>query len=143
MINSWIDLGLLFVTSFLAATILPAQSEALLAGLYLSGDHINAILILVATFGNVLGSCVNWLLGRYLLQWKDKKWFFVKPDSLEKATNLYKKYGTWTLLFAWVPFIGDPITVVAGFLRTNFYLFLALVTIGKFSRYVVVIAILS
>jgi membrane protein YqaA with SNARE-associated domain len=135
-----LGLLLLFASSLLAATLLPGQSEAVLARLALAGGYSLVVLIMVATFGNVLGSCINWLLGRYLEHFKDRRWFPVKKSALDKAAQMYQQYGIWTLLLAWVPFIGDPLTVIAGVLRTSFPLFLLLVTIGKLARYVVVVA---
>lgn len=135
------DLFLLFAASLLAATILPAQSEAVLAGLVLAGNHSLVVLVAVATLGNVLGACINWLLGRYLEHFKNKRWFPVKEAALDKAARTYQRYGVWSLLLSWVPIIGDPLTVIAGLLRTPFPLFLLLVTIGKLARYVVVVAV--
>lgn len=135
------DLLLLFAASLLAATILPAQSEAVLAGLALAGNHSLVVLVAVATFGNVLGACINWLLGRYLEHFKNKRWFPVKEAALDKAARTYQRYGVWSLLLSWVPIIGDPLTVIAGLLRTPFPLFLLLVTIGKLARYLVVVAV--
>jgi membrane protein YqaA with SNARE-associated domain len=135
-----LDLILLFAASFLAATIFPAQSEAVLAGLHVTGVYSPAVLIAVATFGNVLGACINWLLGRYLEHFKHRRWFPVKEAALDKAARTYQRYGVWSLLFSWVPIIGDPLTVIAGLLRTPFPLFLLLVTIGKLARYVAVVA---
>jgi membrane protein YqaA with SNARE-associated domain len=132
-------LGSLFLTAFLAATVLPAQSEFLLAGLHLTGEYGKAALVGVATAGNVLGSVVNWLLGRYLIHFRHRRWFPVKPALLDRATAWYQKWGFWSLLLAWAPFIGDPLTLVAGILRENFWIFLALVTLGKAARYIVVV----
>jgi membrane protein YqaA with SNARE-associated domain len=134
-----IDLLLLFGFSFLAATILPFQSEITLAYLVQDGMHAPLLLLAVATAGNVLGAVVNWLLGRYLVHFQDRKWFPIKGKSLEKATNMYNKYGVWTLLLAWAPFIGDPLTFVAGLFRTHILTFLILVTIGKSVRYILVL----
>ncbi len=142
MFNSIIDLLILFSSAFLAATILPAQSEAVLASLHLTGEYSPILLVLIATLGNVLGSILNWLMGRYILFFQDKKWFPVKKESLSKAEKLYKKFGIWTLLFAWVPIIGDPMTVVAGVFRTNILIFIMLVTIGKMGRYIAIVALL-
>lgn len=133
-------LASLFTVSFLAATILPLQSEAVLAGLYLSGNYNAAILLLTATAGNVLGACVNWWLGRHLQKFKDKRWFPVSKKALARARLIYRRYGVWTLLLAWVPFIGDPLTIIAGILRTPFWLFVTLVTIGKAGRYYAILA---
>jgi membrane protein YqaA with SNARE-associated domain len=136
-----LDLLLLFATSLLAATIVPAQSEAVLAGLALAGNHSLVVLVAVATLGNVLGACINWLLGRYLENFKNKRWFPVKEAALNKAARTYQRYGVWSLLLSWVPIIGDPLTVIAGLLRTPFPIFVLLVTIGKLARYVVVVAV--
>jgi membrane protein YqaA with SNARE-associated domain len=136
-----LDLLLLFAASLLAATIVPAQSEAVLAGLALAGNHSLVVLVAVATLGNVLGACINWLLGRYLEHFKNKRWFPVKEAALDKAARTYQRYGVWSLLLSWVPIIGDPLTVIAGLLRTPFPIFVLLVTIGKLARYVVVVAV--
>ena len=83
------DLLILFGASFLAATILPAQSEAVLAGFYIAGGHDGIVLVALATLGNVLGACVNWLLGRYMLNLRQYKWFPVTEAALERATRIY------------------------------------------------------
>ena len=114
-----LDLLMLFAASFLAATIIPAQSEVVLLGLHLTGKHSPILLVSVATVGNVLGSCVNWLLGRYLVHFQHRRWFPVNEAALNRATRTYQRFGVWTLLFAWVPFIGDPLTVIAGIMRTH------------------------
>ncbi len=131
----------LFIVSFLAATILPAQSEMVLAGLQLQGKINPLTLVVVATLGNVLGAVVNWFLGRYLIHLKERRWFPIKERMLNKATGSYQKWGVWTLLLAWMPFIGDPLTLVAGIFRTNIWLFLLLVTIGKAARYIAIVMI--
>lgn len=130
----------LFLTALIAATILPAQSEAVLAGLLLTGAYPVWALILVASIGNVLGSVINWLLGRGIERFRDRRWFPVKPEALARAEGWYHRYGRWSLLLSWAPFIGDPLTVVAGVLREPFPVFLALVTIAKVGRYLVLAA---
>ncbi|MBF0235320.1 MAG: DedA family protein [Desulfamplus sp.] len=136
------DILLLFAVSLLAATIFPAQSEAVLAGLHLTGAYSAVLLVLVATTGNVLGSCVNYGLGRYLAHFKDRKWFPVKEAQMERAMRTYQRFGVWTLLLAWVPLIGDPLTVIAGMLKANLLLFITLVTIGKAGRYIAIVVAL-
>ncbi|MCW5687652.1 MAG: DedA family protein [Pseudolabrys sp.] len=131
----------LFFTALDAATILPAQSEALLAGLLLTGDYSMWALIAVASAGNVLGSVINWLLGRGIERFRDRRWFPVKPGALTRAERWYHRYGRWSLLLSWAPFIGDPLTVVAGVLREPLPVFLALVTIAKVGRYLVLAAV--
>lgn len=135
-------LFLLFSTAFLAATFFPFQSELVLLGLHQTGNYPALLLLIIATCGNVLGSLVNWLLGRYIVHFKDRKWFPFKENSIQKASNIYQKYGVWTLLLAWLPFIGDPLTLIAGIMRTNIWLFLLLVTIGKAGRYAALLAII-
>lgn len=134
--------GSLFLVALAAATIFPAQSELLLAGLHSSGHYHDGLLILAATTGNVAGSTVNWALGRYLMHFQDRRWFPVSHRLVERATGWYQRFGVWSLLLAWVPFIGDPLTLVAGILRVDLRLFLLLVTLGKLGRYVALIVAL-
>lgn len=131
----------LFFSAFTAATILPGSSEALLAAYIAAGQASPALLITVATIANVAGSAVNWLVGRFLIHYRDRRWFPVSEHRYNQAARWYKRFGLWTLLFAWLPIVGDPITVIAGALRTRFLLFLILVTIGKFVRYFFVVAV--
>ena len=128
----------LFAIAFLAATILPAQSEFALAALIATGRLDPWLLILVATIGNVLGSVINWLIGRFLHRCRARPWFPIPARALERAERTYRRWGIWTLLLSWVPIIGDPLTVVAGLLRAPLRLFLPLVTVAKAGRYLVV-----
>ena len=128
----------MFFSALVAATLLPAQSELVLAGLLIAGEQPTWILILVATAGNTLGSSVNWLLGIFFYQCHEKKWFPIKKDKLDKAVVVYRKYGRWSLLCSWMPFIGDPLTLVAGMLREPFGSFFLIVLFAKALRYVVI-----
>lgn len=132
--------GSLFLISLLAATIFPAQSELVLAALLATGDHSPLALFAVATSGNVLGSVVNWVIGRGIARFRDRRWFPVSASALTRAERWYGKFGLWSLLFAWLPVVGDPLTVVAGTLKVPFWIFLALVTIGKAARYALLVA---
>ena len=131
----------LLIISFLAATILPLSSELVLSTMLLTDSFDKYLLLVVASFGNILGSSVNWYLGKKILIFKDKKWFPASEKQIVKSEIYFKKYGIWSLLMAWVPIIGDPLTLVAGILRVNFYTFLLLVTISKISRYIFLIFI--
>ncbi len=131
----------LFTSALLAATLLPAQSELVLVGLLLAGAQPPWLLILVATTGNVLGAAVNWGLGRALDRLHDRPWFPVKQPALERAQRFYHRYGRWSLLLSWMPVIGDPLTVVAGLLREPLRSFLAIVTLAKLGRYLVLAAL--
>ncbi|MGX9964743.1 YqaA family protein [Roseomonas sp. F4] len=127
----------LFVVALGAASLLPMQSEPVLVALLLLGEHPAWLLVLVASAGNTLGSVVNWLLGRQLIRWQDRRWFPVKPAALERASGWYRKWGHWSLLLSWAPIIGDPLTLAAGVLREPFGRFLLLVALAKTGRYVV------
>lgn len=133
--------GGLFLAAFIAATILPAQSEAVLVGLLASGSYSPTLLIIVAGTGNVLGSVVNWLLGRGIERYRHARWFPVSAASLERAGNWYRKYGWWSLLLSWAPIIGDPLTVAAGIMREPFFRFVLVVSIAKFGRYLLLAAV--
>lgn len=133
----------LFAAAFLAATIIPAQSETALVLLLLTGDLPAAVLVAVAGAGNVLGSVVNWLLGRGIDRFRNRPWFPVSAARLEQAQDWYRHYGKWSLLASWVPFIGDPITVVAGVLKVPLATFLILVSVAKVGRYAVLAAATS
>ena len=132
----------LLIISFLAATILPLSSELVLSTMLLTDSFDKYLLLVVASFGNILGSSVNWYLGKKILIFKDKKWFPASEKQIVKSEIYFKKYGIWSLLMAWVPIIGDPLTLVAGILRVNFYTFLLLVSISKISRYIFLIFII-
>lgn len=127
----------MFVVAFLAATIFPAQSEAMLTGLLLHSDYTPWLLVLVASIGNTLGAVVNWGLGRGIESFHDRRWFPVKAGQLERAKAWYGRYGRWSLLLSWLPFIGDPLTVAAGVMRERFLVFVLLVGAAKSGRYVI------
>lgn len=128
----------LFVVAFVAATLLPAQSELLLAGLIAKEIAPAALLVLVATLGNVLGSCVNWGLGIYIESFRSRSWFPFKQAHIDKAQVFYRRFGRWSLLASWLPIIGDPLTLIAGVMRERLSVFILLVTLAKFTRYCVI-----
>ena len=131
---------LLFGSAFVAATILPMQSEAILVTQLAQGQHPAPVLVAVATAGNVLGSVVNWYLGRYLLRFQDRRWFPASPAQLERAQGWYRRFGRWSLLASWVPIVGDPLTVIAGVMKEPLASFFILVLIAKGARYLVLAA---
>ena len=133
----------MFASAFVAATLLPAQSEAVLAALVVAGDQPVWLLLAVASVGNVLGSVVNWLLGRGIGSFRDRRWFPAKGVAFGRAQRWYQRYGKWSLLLSWAPFIGDPLTLAAGVLREPFLPFLILVTIAKTLRYAVLVGIVK
>jgi membrane protein YqaA with SNARE-associated domain len=130
----------LFLVALAAATVLPLQSEAAMAAMLLT-DHSPWLVLLVASVGNVLGSTINWVLGRAIDRYGSRRWFPASGPALDRAARWYRRWERWSLLLSWAPVIGDPITVVAGVLRERLAVFLALVTIAKVGRYLAVIAV--
>ena len=125
----------LFTISFLAATILPLSSELMLASMLSIESYNRTLLIIFSSLGNILGSVFNWVLGFYFIKLQNKKWFPFKKKQISKSSLWFEKYGKWSLLFAWVPVIGDPLTFVAGTMKTKILTFLILVSFGKIARY--------
>jgi len=131
----------LFLAAFGAASLLPMQSEAVLVAMLLSDRYAVMVLLVVATLGNVLGSALNWWLGRSVERFRHKRWFPVSPKKLDKAQQFYGRYGRWSLLLSWMPVIGDPLTLIAGIMGEPLWRFLLIVTVAKAARYLVLAAI--
>ncbi|MBO0334752.1 DedA family protein [Sneathiella sp. CAU 1612] len=129
----------LFVSAFLSATLFPGTSEAAFALLLSDGIGAPVWLFVAAVAGNVLGSVVNWFLGRFFAKFRDRRWFPIKEIHYARAVRWFDTYGKWSLLLAWAPIIGDPLTIVAGALRVHFGFFLLLVTLGKSARYLFIL----
>ncbi len=128
----------LFALSFMVATIIPFGSEVYFGTLLSLGKYNSLLLLVSASIGNVLGSVFNWVCGYYVNYFIKKPWFPISENRIQKGTEIFNKYGKWSLLLSWVPFIGDPITFVAGTLRYSLIPFVILVSIGKVSRYLVI-----
>jgi len=128
----------LFCSGLLAATLFPASSELMLLALQHQGYNL-LWLFVAATAGNTLGSCINWYLGRKLLHFQHKRWFPFSASALDRAQRQFQRFGSWSLLFAWLPVVGDPLTLIAGMLKVRFSLFFVLVLLGKAGRYAVLI----
>ena len=134
----WASLGYfgLFVAAFGAATIVPFfPSEPVVLALAAAGEHSAWGLVAVASAGNTLGACANWVAGLYVERLKERRWFPFSQTAMEKAAAWYRKWGVWSLLFAWAPIVGDPLTLAAGIMRAPLRWFLPLVAIGKTARY--------
>lgn len=130
------------VSAFLAATLLPFYSEVVLVPFLIEGKD-PMLLWSAATLGNTLGAAVNWLLGRFMLHYRDRPWFPIERKSLDRAQAWFQRYGVWSLLFAWLPVGGDALTFIAGIMRVRFGLFFLLTGIGKGARYAIVIWLTS
>tara|TARA_Y100000748_G_C15274626_1_gene402074 strand:- start:183 stop:584 length:402 start_codon:yes stop_codon:yes gene_type:complete len=122
----------------MVATIVPFGSEVYFGTLLSLGKYNNFLLLIAASLGNILGSVFNWVCGYYVNYFIKKPWFPIKENKIQRGTELFNKYGKWSLLFSWLPFIGDPLTFAAGILRYPFFPFLILVSIGKFGRYLII-----
>ena len=137
--EAFLALSGLFAVAFVAATILPAQSEAALVGLQLAG-YPAVPLVLVAGAGNTAGAVVNWMLGRGIERFKHRRWFPALPSALARASRWYGRWGRWSLLLSWAPIGGDALTLAAGVMREPIWSFLVLVAIAKTGRYAVLAA---
>jgi len=133
----------LFALCFAAATLLPGGSEAALLAMVATTDYSVWLLLIVASVGNILGSVLNYALGRMALRYQNRKWFPVRSTTLTKAQTAFSRWGQWSVLLAWVPVIGDPLTVAAGVMRMGFIRFLILVTIAKTLRYAALLGLFS
>ncbi len=124
----------LFFVSFLASTLLPLGSEWLLIALLLQGSNPMATVV-VATIGNSLGAGTNYLIGYFGGDWLTERVLRIDKKRLKQAETWFNRYGSWSLLLAWLPIIGDPLCLISGMLRTGLLRFSLLVTIGKGLRY--------
>ena len=128
----------IFFLSFLAATIIPFSSEVGLFSYMAVGKFNNELLLIFASSGNILGSCVNYILGLYIIKFKTKSWFPFKDNQILKATKWFNRFGVYFLFFAFLPIVGDPLTLIAGMFRVSFIKFIILVSLGKILRYLLI-----
>lgn len=130
----------IFISSFLAATILPLGSEVALVAA-LQGKQSLLTVVLVATIGNTLGGMTNYLLGWFAKwQWLEK-YLRIKQTKVEKLSERFQRGGVWLALLCWLPIIGDPLAVMLGLLRLPWKPTMLLMAVGKFLRYAVIAAI--
>ena len=126
------SLWTLFASSFLAATLLPGGSEFVFAGILNAKPHLYWPALAVATLGNTLGGMSSYLIGRVI------------PQRTElKGLKWIQRYGSPALLAAWVPIVGDPLCVAAGWLRINPWLSALFIAFGKFARYLLIAAVVA
>lgn len=136
-----LELAFLAAVAFLSATLIPLGSEAVVVTMVLDNSAPMLAVFGIASVANTLGACVNWWLGQHLLVYQHKRWFPVKARELARAQTWFQRYGMWSLLFVWMPLVGDGITVVAGVMKARFAAFVVLTLIGKSARYAAVIAL--
>ena len=140
MITESLSISGLFLAAFLAATPIPFQSEVVFLALLAAKAADPVTLILLASVGNILGSCVTYAVGRGVGGQRSARWFPLRPDQLAKAEAWFGKWGLWSLLVSWAPG-GDLIVALSGVLRVPVLTFLILVTIAKTLRYAAVAVI--
>jgi membrane protein YqaA with SNARE-associated domain len=137
--NEYSILGL-FLSAFLSSTILPGSSEVVLIVLATQGDLSPWNLLVVATAGNTLGGMSSWALGWFI------GWWYPLTELSKPAQRLaverVRYWGSPVLLLSWVPFIGDPLCIAAGWLRMTWVGALVFMGIGKACRYAVLLALL-
>ncbi len=127
----------LFLLSFLASTLVPLGSEWLLAVLLINGfDPV--LVVPVATVGNTCGALATYAIGLWGGPFLTQRVLRISPDGQRQAEHFFARYGSWMLLFSWMPVLGDPLCLVGGVLHTGFWRFTLLVTAGKFARYLLV-----
>ncbi len=138
-----VELLSLFVGSILASTVLPGGVEALLYVMVESGDYSSRLLLIIATIGNTLGGIITYLVGSWLnrglarVSWGRRfhRYFKLRPTALARV----QRWGVPCLLFSWMPVIGDPLCLAAGYLRLAFWQSVAMIATGKFLRYLVLL----
>ena len=127
----------LFLLSFLASTLVPLGSEWLLAVLLINGFDPSMV-VSIATLGNSCGALTTYAVGLWGAPFLVQRVLRISQESQQRSERYFARYGSWLLLFSWVPVFGDPLCLVSGILRTGFWRFVLLVSVGKFIRYLVV-----
>jgi membrane protein YqaA with SNARE-associated domain len=118
------------------------SSEAVPSALAASGSSRPALLLAVATAGNTLGAVANWGIGRCAGTLRSRL-MSLDEAKFQRACRWFNRWGVWCLLLSWLPVVGDPLTLVAGLLRTAFVPFVLLVLIGKASRYALILILVT
>ena len=137
------DLYSLFIGSLLASTVVPGGVEVLLYYMFQSGQHSFISLLAVSTSGNTIGGVITFLMGVVLhrglagFSWHNRIQKFFKLD--DTALVRVQKWGIPILFFSWMPIIGDPLCLAAGYLRLSFWPSAAMIFFSKFSRYLVLL----
>ena len=129
----------LFMLSFLASTLVPIGSEWFLMAIVTKG-YDPVLSLMVATVGNTLGACTTYVIGLCGGPFFIGKILRMSDKSIQRAERFYAQYGLWSLLFSWVPLVGDPLCLVGGILRVRLVPFSVLVLVGKLARYALVIS---
>jgi len=138
MTETSVFLGL-FLSAFLAATLVPAQSELTLGYLVINSEYSMALLVIIASLGNTTGAIINWFIGQGIAKSVMRLEKVQASPRYRTTAGWYAKCGQWTLLLSWAPFIGDPITVIAGIFNVPIKTFFLIVALAKTSRYILIV----
>lgn len=130
------DLGGLFISAFISSTIAPGGSEAVLAYMVATGRYQVEFVVIVATIGNTLGAMTTWALG--VLAAKKFPVSTLLSENKQKALDIVRKKGIWTLFFTWLPVVGDALCFAGGWLRLPLLPACLVILLGKFGRYAVI-----
>jgi len=139
------ELASLFIGSLLASTILPGGVEVLLYALVESGAHSSVVLLAVATVGNTMGGVITYAVGVLLqrglahVSWgrQLQRRFKLSAAALARV----QRWGAPCLLFSWLPVVGDPLCLAAGYLRLAFWQCAAFIAVGKLLRYLALLGL--
>ncbi|MBL6987847.1 MAG: DedA family protein [Methylobacter sp.] len=136
MQNLGIEIGGLFTSAFISSTIAPGGSEAVLAFMVATGHYQVELLVIVATIGNTLGAMTTWGLG--MLAAKNFPVSTLLSEKKQKALDVVRNKGIWTLFFTWLPVVGDALCFAGGWLKLPFFQACLIILLGKLSRYAVI-----
>lgn len=138
MLDALISYGYIgmFIAAFIAGSVFPFSSEAVMTGLQLAGTPVIP-LFLSATIGNVLGSMFNYWVGSLGDPAKIEKFTHVKPEKMDRVLKFMQGHGAWLGFFTFLPILGSVLSVSLGYLRANVWITLLSITIGKSLRYAV------
>lgn len=130
----------IFGVSFLSATLVPLASEVFVLAMPRLGYNVWGIIV-SATLGSFLGSLTNYYVGKKGTDFVFARYFQVKPETMERGERFFARWGPVALFFSWLPFIGDPLTMVAGALHINVRIFCFWVIFGKTLRYLALLGL--
>ena len=128
-----VELGGLFISAFISSTVAPGGSEAVLAYMVSAGHYQVEFLVIIATIGNTLGAMTTWGLG--VLAAKKFPVATLLSENKQKALDILRKKGIWTLLFTWLPVVGDALCFAGGWLKLPFFQACLIILLGKLGRY--------
>lgn len=129
----------LFADNLMGTLALPPHTAYVLRAMLGFGGYPPAQMLIFSSLGVVVGTLLNWLLGRMLITCRDKEWVIVDTPRLDKLRGFFRKYLAWSMAFTWVPGLGAVISLFAGFCKVRFWPALLFAGIGTTAYYAVLI----